>query len=69
MSALSGFDRSKMGEEEEEKKQGETALGSLAKSAGSIHSHPEFNILMRSWNRRSNKEIDGEGGKEGGPFQ
>lgn len=74
MSALSGFDRSKTGEEEEEEKErGETALGSLAKSAGSIHSHPEFNILMCSWNRRSNKERDGEGererGKEGGPFQ
>lgn len=55
---------SKTGEEEEEKR-GETAMGSLAKSAGSIHSHLEFNILMCSWNRKSNKERDGEGGREG----
>lgn len=65
MSVLSGFDRSKTGEEEE-KVRGETAMGSLAKSADSIHSHPEFNILMRSWNRRSNKKRDGEGGRERG---
>lgn len=36
-------------------------MGSLAKSADSIHSHPEFNILMHSWNHRSNKKRDGKG--------
>lgn len=73
MPTLSGFDRfhTEKGEEPGE----ETATGSLAKSAGSFHSHPEFNILMCSANRRSNKRerLRGWVGKgrekEGGPFQ
>ncbi len=67
MSALSGFDQSKTGEDEK-KERGETALGSLAKSAGSVHSHPEFNFIMCSWNHRSNNERYGEreGGRERG---
>lgn len=65
MPTLSGSDRFETDEEEEEEEK-KAAMGSLAKSAGSIHSHPKFNILMRSWNRRSNKERDGEGGRKGG---
>lgn len=57
---------------EEEEQGEEAAAGSLAKAAGSIHSHSEFNILMRSWNRRSNKRerlrgwVGGKGEREGG---
>lgn len=43
---------------------GRRRSGDTAKSAGSSHSLPGFNILMRFWNRRFNKERQSDGERQ-----